>query len=130
MDAGLGIGRGMGLGTEFDTDNLLRMDSVTQMTVIKDAVGAGVMAPNEARAKLDLEPVDGGEGPYLQQQNYSLQALAKRDAQADPFAPNTPSSAPSTPQPPQPAADEATPEDVPKSVNPEFVVTRLFARAA
>ena len=46
------------------------MDTVTQITAIRDAVGAGVMAPNEGRAKLDLKPVEGGESPYLQQQNY------------------------------------------------------------
>ena len=87
LDHALGIGWGEGLGTEFDTDTLLRMDSTTQTTVIRDAVGAGVMSPNEGRSKLDLKPVTGGESPYLQQQNYSLAALAKRDAQADPFAP-------------------------------------------
>src|SRR4029077_12503480 len=54
-DLGLG-GWGTGLGTEFDIDNLLRMDSVTQITAIRDAVGAGVMAPNEGRAKIDLKP--------------------------------------------------------------------------
>ena len=86
LDHALGIGWGVGLGTEFDTDNLLRMDSTTLVTTIRDAVGAGVMSPNEGRGKLDLKPVAGGESPYLQQQNYSLAALAKRDAQADPFA--------------------------------------------
>jgi len=54
------------------------------------------MAPNEGRAKLDLKPKTGGDSPYLQQQNYSLAALAKRDAQADPFAPNTPSLPPAS----------------------------------
>jgi phage portal protein BeeE len=49
-----------------------------------------MMSPNEGRAMLDLKPVEGGESPYLQQQNYSLAALAKRDAQDDPFKPNTP----------------------------------------
>jgi phage portal protein BeeE len=43
------------------------------------------MAPDEGRAKLNLPPVPGGKYPYLQQQNYSLEALAKRDA-SDPFA--------------------------------------------
>lgn len=81
-----GLATGESLGTEFDIDNLLRMDSVTQITVIKDAVSAGVMAPNEGRAKLNFKPVPGGEGPYLQQQNFSLLALSKRDAQDDPFA--------------------------------------------
>jgi HK97 family phage portal protein len=94
LDAALSIGVGEGLGTEFDTDNLLRMDTVTQVTAIRDAVGAGVMSPNEGRAKLDLKPVTGGNSPFLQQQNYSLQALAKRDAQADPFAPATPPAPP------------------------------------
>jgi phage portal protein BeeE len=99
LDYALGIGWGVGLGTEFDTDCLLRMDSTTMVIAIQNAVGAGVMSPNEGRARLDLEPVDGGESPYLQQQNYSLAALAKRDAQADPFAPDKP------PTPAAPAAD-------------------------
>lgn len=107
LDAALGIGWGEGMGTEFDTDNLLRMDSVTMVTAIRDAVGAGVMSPNEGRAKFDLKPVTGGESPYLQQQNYSLEALAKRDAQADPFAPNTPPAAK-----PQPAAADTPPAKI------------------
>jgi HK97 family phage portal protein len=106
LDHALGIGWGEGLGTEFDTDTLLRMDSVTQITAIRDAVGAGVMAPNEGRAKLDLKPKPGGESPYLQEQNFSLEALAKRDAQADPWASKTP--APASASPP-PAADQAQP---------------------
>jgi HK97 family phage portal protein len=94
LDHALGIGRVDRLGTEFDTETLLRMDSVTQMTSIQTAVGAGVMTPNEGRAKLDLKAKTGGDSPYLQQQNFSLEALAKRDAQADPFAPNTPAAPP------------------------------------
>ena len=75
-----------GYGTEFDIDGLLRMDSVNQINALKEAVAAGIMTPNEARMKLDLGPVEGGGTPYLQQQNFSLAALAKRDAQDDPFA--------------------------------------------
>ena len=109
LDHALGIGWADGLGTEFDTDTLLRMDSTTQTQVIRDAVGAGVMSPNEGRAKLDLKPVAGGKNPYLQQQNYSLEALAKRDAQADPFAPAKPPAPP--PQEPPANDDEADAED-------------------
>jgi phage portal protein BeeE len=36
-------------------------------------------------------PVAGGDSPYLQQQNYSLAALAKRDSSPDPFDKATPS---------------------------------------
>jgi HK97 family phage portal protein len=103
LDAALSIGIGESLGTEFDTENLLRMDTVTQVTAIRDAVGAGVMSPNEGRAKFDLKPVVGGDACYLQQQNYSTEALAKRDAQADPFAPATPPAPPPQPAPTEPA---------------------------
>jgi len=86
LDEGLGMPEGM--GTEFDLDGLLRMDSVTQMTVLTEGVKGSLLAPDEARKKLDLKPVPGGASPMAQQQNYSLAALAKRDAQADPFATN------------------------------------------
>lgn len=83
LDEGLGMGDD--IGTEFDIDNLLRMDTTALINAEKEAVGAGIKSPNEARRRLDLKPVAGGNSPYLQQQNYSLEALAKRDAQADPF---------------------------------------------
>jgi phage portal protein BeeE len=43
------------------------------------------MTPNEARRSENLPPVTGGDELYLQQQNYSLGALARRDASEDPF---------------------------------------------
>lgn len=78
-----GLGTGEIIGTEFDLDQLLRMDSATMMEVLDKANGK--MAPNEQRKKLGLKPVKGGDSPMLQQQNYSLEALAKRDENADPF---------------------------------------------
>jgi hypothetical protein len=79
------------------------------------------MSPNEGRAKFDLKPVTGGESPYLQQQNYSLEALAKRDAQADPFAPNTPPApTPQSPAANQPVAAEAAAE-------PAKMIKEIFA---
>jgi HK97 family phage portal protein len=92
----------VGTGTEFDIDNLLRMDSVTQMQVLKEGIGASVLSPNEARKRVDLAPVPGGESPMAQQQYYSLAALAKRDA------------APPTPALPAPTAesDQTDDEDV------------------
>lgn len=103
LDEGLGMSEG--IGVEFDIDNLLRMDSLSQMAVLKEGVGAGILAPNEARAKVDRRPVAGGESPYLQEQNYSLAALAKRDAQADPWAAGQPAI-----DPPAPANDDQTEE--------------------
>ncbi|ASY68886.1 phage portal protein [Sinorhizobium fredii] len=78
-----GLEMSAGVGTEFDVEGLLRMDSVTQMEVLDKA--SGVMTIDEKRRKLDLKKVKGGDSVYLQQQNYSLEALAKRDAQTDPF---------------------------------------------
>ena len=67
------------VSTEFDLDDLLRMDSATLIDVQAKGVGAGIIAPNEARKKLNLPPVKGGDSPLMQQQNYSLAALDARD---------------------------------------------------
>lgn len=80
-----GLATGEGVGTEFDTDGLLRMDTKTQAEVAQIGIGAGYLAPDEARRKFDLRPVEGGDTPYLQQQNFSLAALAERDRNK-PFA--------------------------------------------
>ena len=72
-------------GIELDIDGLLRMDMGALVETLAAAVGGGIMAPDEARKRINLAPVDGGATPYLQQQNFSLSALSKRDALADPF---------------------------------------------
>jgi len=77
LDDGLGLPQN--LGTEFDLDDLMRMDTAAMMKTVADGVGAGVMSPNEGRRKFNLKPVQGGDTPYLQQQNYSLAALDERD---------------------------------------------------
>jgi HK97 family phage portal protein len=105
MDEGLRTGEQ--LGTEFDISDLLRMDEMTQITVAKEGVGAGVFKPNEARRRMNLKPVEGGDTPYLQQQNYSLAALNKRDQGEDPFSTARPAAA--TPSPPP--ANDNTPTD-------------------
>jgi HK97 family phage portal protein len=95
LDEGLGLTAvtERTLGTEFDTKDLLRMDTATK---IKSAVEGlkGIYAPNEARAEFDLPPVPGGDSVYLQQQNYSIEALSKRDSKDDPFATTTPTPTP------------------------------------
>lgn len=109
LDEGLGIGEGSQnptLGTEFDLDVLLRMDSATKIETLAKGTGAGIYAPNEARRRVNLPPVTGGASPLMQEQNYSLEALAKRDAKPDPFASAPP------PAPPPPADDpEPDPEE-------------------
>lgn len=70
---------------EFNLKALLRMDATNQMSYLSSGIGAAIFSPNEARAELGFDPVEGGDSPMIQQQNFSLAALAKRDAQDDPF---------------------------------------------
>lgn len=96
LDEGLGLTdvQGKTVGVEFDLDDLLRMDQATQAKTLGEAITGGLMKPNEGRRKMNMPPVTGGDSVYLQQQNYSLEALAKRDAQEDPFGTAKPEPAP------------------------------------
>lgn len=89
-----------------DLGALIRMNQSSKMAYLKEGVSAGLIAPNEGRAELGMLPVEGGNSPMIQQQNYSLEALAKRDAKDDPF--NTSSSATKTTE--SPKTDEEQPE--------------------
>lgn len=100
LDEGLGLTEakdGRRYGTMFDLTDLLKMDASTQAATLKTLVDGSIMAPDEGRQRLNLAPVPGGASPLSQQQNYSLAALAKRDAKDDPFgkagAPAAPPSA-------------------------------------
>lgn len=112
MDEALGIGvgntleGGRVLGVEFEIETLMRMDSGAQMEVLKKS--AGVLKIDEMRKSLSYPPLPGGAGNdvFLQEQNYSLAALAKRDALADPFGRAAPAAAP-------PADDVDPPDDTP-----------------
>lgn len=104
LDDGLALGKmadGKTLGSELDLDGLLRMDTAALTQALKDQVGAGITKINEARRRLNLPPVEGGDTCYLQQQNFSLLALNKRDQSEDPFAKESTAA----PVPPAPAAD-------------------------
>lgn len=93
-------------------DVLLRMDTASRLTTWKTAISGAIMTPNEARAKEDLPPQEGGDSCYLQVQNYSLSALAKRDAAGPPTTPGVPAlPAPSASEddstsPPEPKDDK------------------------
>jgi HK97 family phage portal protein len=100
LDEGLELPRPY--GTEFDLEGLLRMDTAAKVKAAADAIGAGFLKPNEARRQFDLKPVTGGDTPYLQQQNFGLAALDKRDRD-DPF------SKPAAPAPAAPANDDVPP---------------------
>lgn len=75
-----------GMAVEFDLDALLRMDKAAQIEMLSKGVGAAIFTPNETRQRLNLGPKTGGDELYLQEQNFSLPALAKRDQKPDPWA--------------------------------------------
>jgi len=75
-------------GTEFDLDDLMRMDSVSKNQAASTAISSGGMTINEARFKyFDLGPVPGGETPYMQQQYWPISQLATRPIPELPAAP-------------------------------------------
>jgi HK97 family phage portal protein len=123
LDEGLGILEpidGKQYGTEFDIDDLIWMDTATKVKAAHDAIGAGGMSPDEARRKyFGLGPVTGGDTPYMQQQMFSLEALAQRDADS-PFA--KPRPAPIA----APPADQLPPDQVAASVR--HLLTKAIER--
>lgn len=85
LDDELGL-KALGYEVFLDVESFIRMDSSSKMDFYTKGVKGGVIAPNEARIKFNLKPVAGGWSVYMQQQNFSLEALAKRDSQDDPFS--------------------------------------------
>lgn len=102
LDEGLDLQDGAGV--ELDLDVLFRMDSATQIDTLGKGVSGRIMTNNEARKRLNLGPVIGGDTIYMQQQDYSMAAIAARDAM-DPLAVQ-----PAT-NPPAPAQEDAEPTD-------------------
>lgn len=88
MDNGLPIGRSESY--QFDTHSLMMMDPSAQMTFLEHGVKAALISPNEGRERLNFPPKEGGDDVYLQQQNWSLGALARRDNATAPAATSTP----------------------------------------
>jgi hypothetical protein len=83
LSEGLGIGDGVLINgstykIDIDEDALLRMDSLAQMEVLEKSKGK--LTVNEQRSKLNRSPVTGGDTVYLQEQDHSLEWLARRDA--------------------------------------------------
>lgn len=121
LDEGLGVAEMYGI--ECNLEPLLRMDEQKKAMVEGELTKAGIKSPDEARKRFNLRAVPGGASPYLQQQNYSLEALAKRDALPDPFGTATPEP---TPQPV--VEDEPDPEAETRAMI--AAIERRFAEAA
>jgi HK97 family phage portal protein len=109
LDEGLGLTahKEHNYGTEFDLDGLLRMDTATKVKTVVEGL-KGLFTTNEGRKRFDLKPIRGGDTVLVQQQNYSIEAIAKRDAGPDPFGQATAPAAPAA----EPANDNATDEEI------------------
>lgn len=117
MDEGLELAkvRGHKYGTEFDLDDLLRMDTASQYKTIGDGIGSALLTPNEGRKKIGQQPLEGGDTAYMQEQNYALSDLAKRSKLDNPFGAKPtavdkpkPAAIPPQPSPAPPAKDFAS----------------------
>jgi len=82
LDEGLGIEDPY--STQFNLQHLFRMDTPSLAESEKVLVGAGIKAPNESRKVFSLPPMPGGDSPYMQEQNYSLEDLSQRRLEQSP----------------------------------------------
>jgi HK97 family phage portal protein len=106
LDHGLGLASDTAI--EFDEENLLRLDSKTRAEVDSMLI-KGIAKPDELRRKWGLPSVPGGNSVYMQQQNFSLEALHERDKAAPAPAMAGPA-APGAPKEPETEDPEETPE--------------------
>lgn len=109
MDEGLGLEDtkdSKRLGVDLDLSPLFRMDMQTKITTLKEAVGGSLLTIDEARQEIDRLGVTGGGTLWMQQQNYSVEALMERDRN-DPFG----QTAPTVPALPAPEDEEDPPSD-------------------
>ena len=84
------------LGVELDLAPLLRMDEAKRAEVASKLVTNAIEAPNEARLRFNLPPLEGGDTVYMQQQDYPLDQV--RLNKITPPAPPAP--------PPEPSEEE------------------------
>ena len=104
LDEGLGLAQRY--ETNLDVDGLMRMDATMQADILTKLVSGTVMKPNEARQRINLPRAKGGDAIYMQVQNYSLEALARRDERQDPPSSITPQATPAAAEPTPEAAQQ------------------------
>jgi len=101
LDEGLSITTGEDgyrRGVELDLWPLLRMDLGKQAEVETKLTGGGIKTPNEGRFAFGLDPLDGGDTVFMQQQDIPLDQARKNKVDT---RPNT-----TSPAEPQPPADD------------------------
>ena len=79
LDEGLELPEGT--RTELDESSLLRLDTQTRESVLAASVTAGLRTINEARAALNLAPVEGGDEIRRQMQDVPLSNPSPREGE-------------------------------------------------
>lgn len=104
----------------FESDAMLRLDAQAQMDIVSRGVTAGVLSPDEGRAKVGYGPIIGGYGkaPAMQQQMVPLDLLHEIHA-ADIANKVKASEAPAP-------AQEQHEEDEEKRVNPDVLKAQII----
>lgn len=98
---------------EFDTSALLRSAFKDRVDAWKSGVQGGIFARDEARRDFELAPVEGGDEPWVQQQDIPLSVAAEN--------------AKNPPEPPPPPAPPAPAEgDQPNAQRAYENLTRAF----
>lgn len=91
---------------EFDTSALLRSSFKERMEGWAAGTKGGIIARNEARREFEFKPVEGGDEPWVQQQDIPL-SIAYENAKDPPDPPVAPAPAEPTPQADDKALAEA-----------------------
>ena len=107
LDEGLSLPRKY--CTEFNLDDLMKMDFSLKMSTAVEGIKGGVFTHNEGRRRFNLPPKEGGDVIYSQQQYFDIAALHERD-QNKPFATPTAPAGP-TPTDPITGQDDEADED-------------------
>lgn len=101
-------------GYEADIESLLRMDGTAMATYLTALQKGSILTINEARRKLGMPKVEGGDSIFMQQQNYSLEALIRRDSGEDPFGTKPEDT---TEEPPKPEEESVSGDILAKMVS-------------
>ena len=77
------IGRSRGHAyAEWNREGILQMDAKAKAEFLQKMVNGGIMTPNEARGKLNLSPIAGGDALLVQGAMMTLEQLMARPADA------------------------------------------------
>lgn len=115
---------------EFNVDGLLRGDSAARAAYYKDMVYGGMMQPNEARAKENWNPVDGGDSLWMPVNMMQYAGEPSEAAKGEPPPLPGEMAAPAPPEPGQKALRATSNATGPMRMNVRNSYKRVFAEAA